>query len=207
MSVRPLGSRHLTDADVLAMLFPSAGAGRRQSAAAARHMRRCPACAARRAEIERLLDDLAAADDGAFEAAFPARRLAALQERILRRLDRTGSDRPPPARVLRFPDNRGRRTRTASARRLLARNPGLLGATAAAALLIALGLVYLPRPAPGPAATVPPERAATAAPAGGVSDEAFLDAVDRALHGPHVPELSTLDTLTPLVREASIELW
>ncbi len=206
MSMRPLpGSRHLTDADVLAMLFPAAGAGRRRSAAA-RHVRRCAVCAARRAEIERLLDDLAAAHDGAFDAAFPARRLAALQDRILRGLERAGNDRPPQARILRFPDNRRRFTGTGSARRLLSRNHGLLGATAAAALLIVLALVHLPRPAAAPAAT-PPERAATAAAAGGAADEAFMDAVDRALHGPQVPELSALDTLTPRVREAAIDLW
>ena len=208
MSVRLLpGSRHLTDADVLAVLFPSAGAGRRRSAAAARHLRRCAACAARRAEIERLLDDLAAAHDGAFEAAFPPRRLTALHDRVLRELDRTGGDRRPRARILRFPDNRRRGPRTVWARRPLSRNRGLLGATAAAALLIALGLAYLQRPAPAPGATVPPARAATAAAPGGASDEAFLDAVDEALDGPRVPELSTLDTLTPQVREAAVELW
>ena len=81
----------------------------------------------------------------------------------------------------------------------MSRNPGLLGATAAAALLIALGLAHLPPPAP------PPERAAAAA--GRAADEAFMDAVDRALHGPQVPELSTLDTLTPQLREAAIDPW
>ena len=208
MSMPPLPcSLHLTDADVLGVLFPSAGAGWCQSAAAARHVRRCPACAARRAELERLLGDLAAAHDEAFEAAFPARRLAVLKDRILRGLDRAGNDRPPQTRILRFPDNRRRFTRAASARRLLSRRPGLLGATAAAALLIALGLVHLPRPASAPAATAPPEAAATAAAARRVSDEAFMDAVDRALHGPHVPELSALDTLTPQVREAAVALW
>ena len=207
MSRWPLpGSRHLTDADVLAVLFPSGAAGGRRSAAAARHVRRCPACAARRAELEGLLDDLAAAHDEAFETAFPARRLAALEDRTLRRLDRAGNAHPPRARVLRFPDNRRRPARAAAARRLLARNPGLLGATAAAALLIVLGLVHLPRPAP-PAAPAPPARAATGAAAGTASDEAFMDAVERALHGPRVPELTALDTLTPQVREAAIELW
>ncbi len=201
------GSRHLTDADVLAVLFPSGAAGRRQSVAAALHVRRCAACAARRAELERLLDDLAAAHDDAFETAFPAPRLAALEDRILRRLERAGNARPPRARVLRFPDKRRRPARAASARRLLAGNPGLLGATAAAALLIALGLMHLPRPAPPPAATAPAARAGAAAAAGGVSDEAFMDAVERALHGPRVPELAALDTLTPPVREAAIELW
>ena len=205
MSMWPLpGSRHLTDADVLAVLFPSGAAGARQSAAAARHVRRCPACAARRAELERLLDDLAAAHDEAFETAFPARRLAALEDRVLRSLDRAGEARRPRARVLRFPDNRRRPPRVWAARRRLSRNLGLLGATAAAALLIALGLMDMPRPAPPPA---PPARAATAAAAGGVSDEAFMDAVEQALHGPRVPELTALDTLTPQVREAAIELW
>ena len=203
MSMSPLPcSLHLTDADVLGVLFPSAGAGWCQSAAAARHVRRCPACSARRAEHERLLDDLAAAHDEAFEAAFPARRLAVLKDRILRGLDRAGNDRPPQTRILRFPDNRRRFTRAASARRLLSRSPGLLGASAAAALLITLGLANLPRPASAPAAPAPPEAAARR-----VSDEAFMDAVDRALHGPHVPELSALDTLTPQVREAAIALW
>lgn len=208
MSIWPLpGSRHLTDADVLAVLFPSGAAGGRQSAAAARHVRRCPACAARRAELERLLDDLAAAHDDAFEAAFPARRLAALEDRILHSLDRAGDARPPRARVLRFPDNRRRPPRAWAAGRRLSRHPGLLGATAAAALLIALGLTHMPRPEPPPAATAAPARAATAAAAGGVSDEAFMDAVEQALHGPRVPELAALDTLTPQVREAAIELW
>lgn len=208
MSMWPLpGSRHLTDADVLAVLFPSGAGGGRQSAAAARHVRRCPACAARRAELEGLLDDLATAHDDAFEAAFPARRLAALEDRILRSLDRAGEARPPQARVLRFPNHGRRPARAASARRLLSRNPGRLGATAAAALLIALGLIHLPRPAPPPAPTAPPARAATAATAAGVSDEAFMDAVEEALHGPRVPELTALDTLTPQVREAAIELW
>ena len=77
----------------------------------------------------------------------------------------------------------------------------------AAALLSALGLMHLPRPAPPPAATAPAARAGAAAAAGGVSDEAFMDAVERALHGPRVPELAALDTLTPPVREAAIELW
>ena len=206
MTLWPLpGSRHLTDADVLAVLFPSARTGRRRSAAAARHVRRCPACAARRAEIERLLDDLAAAHDGAFEAAFPARRLADLQDRVLRGLERAGRQRAPRARILRFPAHRRRGTRSGSARRLLSRRRGLLGAAAAAALLIALGLAYLPPPAPAPAATTAPARAVTAA-GGRLSDEAFMDAVDRALHGPRVPELSALDTLTPQVRAAAIEL-
>ena len=209
MSMRPLsGSRHLTDADVLAVLFPPAGAGRSRTAADARHARRCPACAARVAEIRRLLDDLAAAHDGAFEGAFPPGRLAALHDRILRRLDEADSDRPRQARVLRFPAGRRRHARDAAAGRRPGRHPGLLGAAAAAALLIAGGLVYLPRPLPPPAAaTAPPARAATAAAAGRVSDEAFMDAVDRALQEPHVPELSALDTLTPRVREAAIDLW
>ena len=34
-----------------------------------------------------------------------------------------------------------------------------------------------------------------------------MDAVDRALHGPQVPELSTLDSLTPQLRQAAIDLW
>ncbi len=200
MSMSPLAdSRHLTDADVLAVLFPANGASRRQAAATARHVRRCPACAARLAEIEQLLDELAAAHDGAFEAAFPARRLAALQDGVLRGLERAGNGRRARARILRFPGRPGRFARIASARRRLSRNPGLLGATAAAALLIALGLAHLPPPAP------PPERAAAAA--GRAADEAFMDAVDRALHGPQVPELSTLDTLTPQLREAAIDPW
>ncbi len=196
----PADSRHPSDADVLAVLFPGAGAGGRPAAATARHVRRCPACTARLAEIEQLLDELAAAHDGAFEDAFPARRLAALQDGILRGLERAGNGRPPRARILRFPDRPGRFTRIVAARRLLSRNRGLLGATAAAALLIALGLAHLPPPAP------PPEQAAAAA-AGGASDEAFMDAVDRALHGPQVPELSTFDTLTPQLREAAIDPW
>lgn len=202
MSMPPLADfRHPTDADVLAVLFPAAGASRRQAAATAVHVRRCPACTARLAEFEQLLDELGAAHDGAFEAAFPARRLAALQDGILRGLERAGSGRPPRARILRFPDRQRRFARIVAARRSLARNPGLLGATAAAALLIALGLAHLPPAAP------PPERAATAAAADSASDEAFMDAVDRALHGPQVPELSTLDSLTPQLRQAAIDLW
>ena len=202
MSMPPLAdSRHPTDADVLAVLLPWAGAGRRPAAATARHVRRCPACTARLAEMEQLLDELAAAHDGAFEDAFPARRLAALQDGILRGLERAGNGRPPRARILRFPGRPGRFTRIVSARRLLSRNRGLLGATAAAALLIALGLAHLPPAAP------PAEQAASAAAAGRASDEAFMDAVDRALHGPQVPELSTFDTLTPQLREAAIDPW
>ncbi len=197
----PADARHPTDADVLAVLFPADGAGRRQAAATARHVRRCSACAARLADFEQMLDELAAAHDGAFEAAFPARRLAALQDGILRGLERAGNGCPPRARILRFPARRRRFARLVSARRLLSRNPGLLGATAAAALLIVLGLAHLPPPAP------PPERPATAAAADRASDEAFMDAVDRALHGPQVPELSTLDTLTPQLREAAIDPW
>ncbi len=198
MSMSPLAdSRHPSDADVLAVLFPPAGAGRREAAATARHVRRCPACTARLAEIEQLLDEFAAAHEGAFEDAFPARRLAALQDGILRGLERAGNGRPPRARILRFPDRPGRFTRIVAARRLLSRHRGLLGATAAAALLIALGLAHLP----------PPEQAATGAAAGRASDEAFMDAVDRALHGPQVPELSTFDTLTPQLREAAIDPW
>ncbi len=199
MSVRLLpGSRHLTDADVLTVLLPSSAADRRRSAAA-RHVRRCAACAARQVEIGRLLDDLAAAHDETFEAAFPPGRLDALRDRVLRKLERAGDNRAPRARILRFPDNRRRRPWTAATRRLRSRNRVLLGAAAAAVLLIALGLVHLPRPAPAPGAA--------AGAAGAASDEAFLDAVDKALDGPQVPELSTLDTLTPQVREAAIDLW
>lgn len=115
--------RHLDDDDLLAELFPASGADRRRSGASARHLRRCVACAARRAEFERLLEAAAAAHDEAFETVFPPARLAAVQARIVRRLERA-ADPPRAPRILRFP---ARGERAAPARRQPA-HAGLLGA-------------------------------------------------------------------------------
>ena len=167
-----------------------------------RHLRRCADCTSRYVRLAALLDEVAGACDDAFEADLPAPRLAAQRARILRRLDRLTAHRPAP-RILRFPDGRKRHAEVAAGARPWPTNRRLVAA--AAALVAALGagalLPFDREPAPAP----PTEVMAAGGSSG--SDEAFLNEVDLALRSPQVRELIPLDTVTPRVRTAAVDLW
>ena len=191
---------HPSDEDLLARLtvYPE----HRAESEVDRHLHRCADCAGRYARLAALLDEVAGAGRDAFDAAMPAARLAAHRTRIVRGLERL-TRRGAAPQVFGFPDGRrrpaaaiaGPRRRPAH-RRLTAAAVGLAAAFGAAALL------PLDRK---PAPSAPHEVMATVGSSG--SDEAFLNGVDLALRSPQVLELIPLDTVTPRVRTAAVDLW
>lgn len=184
--------RHLTDDRLIEVSLARAA-----TTAEDGHFARCEACAARRAEIERLLHDVTSAAHAEADAAFPAERLAAQRARILQRIEQDGR----PARVIAFP---GRLSEI----RPLRTRPAARWIAAAAAAGLAVGLLAghlahdLPtfgRPSRAPAATAaaarPPAEPVMRAVA--VNDEELLDEIDHAIEGPTLAILRPLNELTP----------
>lgn len=184
---------HLTDDRLIEVaLGPSTTTGEDA------HFARCDACAARRAEIERLLHDISAAASAEADAAFPADRLAAQHARILQRIGQDGR----PARVLAFPASQSPEIRPLRTR------PAARWIAAAAAAGLAVGLLAghlahdLPtfgRPSRAPVVstvvTQPPGQPVLRA--ASVNDEELLDEIDLALEGPSLAVLQPLNELTP----------
>ena len=207
--------RHLGDERLLARLYAPVEAREetgQTSAAWDAHLDECLTCTERLAEMKTFLHNITKENEQAFEEAFPVERLAAQRARILRRLSKVSEQRRP-ARILRFPAIAGPALATVHAARRW------LGAAAAAGLLLGLSIgqfVHLhPRSeladqSPPPA--VVSEDTSSASPAQrplpvSVDDEAFMDEVELVLSNPQVQELSTLDAITPRIREVAINLW
>ena len=211
---------HLPDTRLLELLVPpadgTASAGSDLNAPNT-HLSACTSCARRLAELRAFLDSLTEQSAADFDATFSPQHLARQRASILRRLER--ATRPhQPVRILRFP---------AAARPALARVHAArrwLGAAAAAGLLAGVGIgqfVHL-HPASSPAAEpVPTSVASTTVsredpgpppvPNGPAhletDDDAFMDQVESIVVDLQIQELSTLDALTPQVRDVALRQW
>jgi hypothetical protein len=166
-----------------------------------RHVSDCARCAAR---YEALCLDLTGAArvsvEGA-DAAFPAERLVAQREHILRRIDTQG------ARVLPFPAADLGARRAASARPLLrwvavAAAAGLVVGLTAGRILHLTGdsapaspvqASVTPRPMAPPGPTAGPRTATVANTSG---EDAFLWDVESAITDPRTPALEAIDAMT-----------
>ena len=171
------------------------------------HLADCAGCAARYEDLARFMDGLRADADAEIGEVFPADRLQAQQQQILRRLEHLAR----PARVIDFPGRLISQHPTTSGARGVTR---WIYAAAAAGLVIGVGLGAFyqsewalmqsgrrsavhqvgarPRltPAAGIGATVPE-----------AADDAFLSDLDVALERPHTRSLQPFDALTPHVRD------
>jgi anti-sigma factor RsiW len=185
---------HLTDDRLIEVaLAPSA------TTAEDAHCARCDACAARRAEIERLLRDVGDAASAEADAVFPADRLAAQHARILQRIEQDGR----PARVIAFPAGQSSEIRPLRTR------PAARWIAAAAAAGLAVGVLAghlahdLPtfgRPSRTPAVSTAAARPTSRQPvlrAVVLNDEQLLDEIDHAIEGPSLAVLRPLNDLTP----------
>ena len=211
---------HLPDTRLLDLLVPpadgTASAGSDPEAPNA-HVSACTSCARRLAELRAFLDSLTEQSTADFDATFSPQHLARQRAFILRRLER--ATRPyQPVRILRFPAA----TRPALARVRAARR--WLGAAAAAGLLAGVGIgqfVHLhpeSLPAAEPVLTsIAPTTVSREdlgpplLPNGPVrletDDDAFMDQVESVLIDLQIQELSTLDALTPRVRDVALRQW
>jgi hypothetical protein len=95
------------------------------------HFAACAACAARRRELTRLLDDVSSTADAHTQAVFTEERLASQRSRILQRIAHAGE----PGRVIAFPRV------TISATRLFRTRPSSRWVAAAAAAGLVIGLL------------------------------------------------------------------
>ena len=190
--------RHLSDDRLVEACLDRAPNARED-----RHLARCPACVARRAEIARLLSDLSDAAIADADAAFPAERLATQRARILQRLEH----QELPGRVIAFPTPR------AAAEPPLRARPSTrwMAGAAAAGLVIGLLAGYathgISHATSSSAARVAAVRPAPDAPvvrpvATTLSEEEFLGRIEVALEG-STGSLRALDDLTPRVWEVT----
>lgn len=178
------------------------------------HLRHCDACRSRSESLSVFLSELAAASDETFAEAYPPDRITAQRERIVRRL-RRAVEPAERARVLRFPP--------------LARPPlsrmhragRWLGATAVAGLVAGFSigqfmhvhpessaaLVTAAQNDPQAASTLPLPSLTPAGVGPADTDDLFLDELELVLCGPQVPQLSSLDELTPRIRDVAVNVW
>ena len=211
---RRMGRRgHVNDADLIALFVTTSDVPTAQDEATLTHVSQCSPCAKRSVVLESFLDRLADTSHAAFEADFPDDRWITQKERIVRRLRRViEPDRS--ARVLRFP---------ALARPTLSRvekTRRWLGASAAAGLLVGLaaGQFFHVHPtlegvsedltasvSSAETSATPQSVATEMSP--GVADDLFLDELGRVLSGPQIPELISLDEITPRIREVTVYTW
>ena len=211
---------HLPDTRLLELLVPPADGvanGGSNPNAPNTHLSTCTSCARRLAELRAFLDSLAEQSAADFDATFSPQHLARQRASILHRLER--ATRPhQPVRVLRFP---------AAARPALARVHAArrwLGAAAATGLLAGVGIGQFVHLHPGSSPAVEPVPTSVASttvlredlgpppvPGGPVrletDDDAFMDQVESVLVDLQIQELSTLDALTPRVRDVALRQW
>jgi anti-sigma factor RsiW len=197
-------SGHLKD-DHLLDCYVAERSGTAPDGWAADHLSACEACERRYDDLSTFMDDLRAQADQELETVFPAERLAAQQQQILRRLEHAGR----PARVISFP---GRDVSpTSRAPHLLA--PRWIAAAAAAGLFIGVAVGGYVGPdrlhrrsatmaSALPPMTVQPQVAPTAVRVNAtqveaVDDDAFLMDLEAALSRPQSHELLPFDALTP----------
>ena len=211
---------HLSDKRLLVLLFPpadgtaSAGSGPEVPNT---HLSACASCARRLEELRTFLDSLMEQSAADFDATFAPEHLARQRASILHRLER--AIRPhQPVRILRFP---------AAARPALARVHAArrwLGAAASAGVLAGVGIgqfVHLhpeSTPAEEPvltavASTTVSREGPNPLPASNgptsleTDDDAFMNQVEFVLVDSQIQELSTLDAITPRVREVVLRPW
>ena len=208
---------HLTDSRLLDMVIPSPSSGHvTHSDSPDAHLVGCPGCAKRLADLKAFLGTLAEDHTADFDDAFSEEHLAHQRASIRRRLER--ATRPATSvRILRFP---------AAARPALAQVRTArwwLGAAAAVGLLGGVGLGQFVHVHPESTGAEPAlTRAASSAsgfsrvdatpPSGGSAPaeadaEAFMDRVESVLVDPQIRELTTLDAITPRVREVALSPW
>ena len=217
---------HLSNRELLDALTPESSADSESAELTVdpkmgSHLLRCTACRNRSESLSAFLAELTVASDTTFGAAFPPERLATQRRRILRRLHRA-VEQGPLARILHFPAlTRPRLSQMSRANRWLA-------AAAVAGVVAGFGLGQLihigpeafssgavrTNPRPSPQLTVqtatPPRGRPEGAPAGERAtdtDGTFLDELELALSAPQVPQLSSLDELTPRIRDAAVKVW
>lgn len=200
-------NRHLDDA-ALAEIW-TASALQATDARSHAHLETCSSCRSRYAALESWLEEAGTVARTEADEAFPAERLAMQQHHIMRRLEALER----PARVIVFPKH----THAMSGERTGARR--WIAAAAAAGLVVGIAagqLLDLRDALGGPTRPFAEQRpmddaaptVATFKPAvlsGTQSDEAFLTELEEAALSPRVPELATLDAVTPRLRDISNE--
>ena len=199
--------RHLAE-DHLFDCYTAERSGEPLDPRSAEHLADCGECGDRYAELSRFMDGLRTHADAETDALFPADRQDAQRQSIMRRIEHLGH----AARVITFP---GRLVSQQMGKGVRLRvSPW--AATAAAACLfvgVAVGMFYdarnhrpqfsVARPVPSP---ITPQATAGIGPAPVALDtDTFLSELERALGGPHTPELMSLDVLTPHVREIAFD--
>lgn len=199
-------STHLKD-DRLFDCYVSAQAGEMVDPPSAEHLAECADCTRRYAELTMFMDGLRDEADAELEELFPAERLLAQEQNILRRLTHIHR----PARVISFPARELAAAMPASGRV----PPRWLAAAAAAGLFIGVavggffGPASIRRNPPMQVASAPmsaPRTTSTPAvrantPADAPDDDAFLLQLEMSLAQPTLRELQPFDALTPQVRE------
>ena len=177
----------------------------------AEHLFDCAECCARYGDLVQFMYGLRAEADADTDRIFPADRLRAQQQQILRRIQHVGR----PARIIDFPGRLVSRTMNATAAHGVTR---WVYAAAAAGLVIGVGLgaVYQSewsriqsgrRPSAAHQLSASRSRAPIATAGIGAASEgtedAFLSDLEVALERPHTPSLQPFDALTPHVRDVS----
>jgi len=177
---------------------------------AADHLADCADCGARYADLARFMDGLRADADAETDQIFPADRLRAQQQQILRRIEHLAR----PARVIDFPGRFVSRHLMPSGARGVTR---WVYAAAAAGLVIGVGLgaVYQSEWAAiqsgrrsavhqiGSARPRLTPAGVTGATLHEAADDAFLSDLEAALERPHTRSLQPFDALTPHVRDVA----
>jgi hypothetical protein len=176
------------------------------SAVEQQHLTSCARCDARRARLQRLLDEVSDTATAAADAAFPVERLSRQHARILARLQHEGR----PARVIAFPaghqpyEAAASRTRPASRWIAAAAVGGLVVGVIAGRFGhdYSFGRPGAPRVIVGRTAEQPDLRAPGATGtirelAAATSEEEFLNQIEIAIDAPASAALEPLDDLTP----------
>jgi len=206
--------RHLSEDRLIELALAVARAGTEPGADPAEpHLQRCDRCSRRLRELSSFVADVFRSADGAYEQTFPAERLAAQRERVLRRLERTVNRHA--ARVLPFPLAAGSRAPSP----VRARRWRWLPAAAVAGLVVGITIGQALRVPWFLGETTTPRRSAydpllevaeaeLLAPYAPnvLGDEEFLAELDRALSAPQVSELAAIDAITPQVREVVVNI-
>ena len=202
-------STHLKD-DRLFECYVAARSGEMVDPRAAEHLAECGDCGRRHAELAMFMDGLRDEADAELDALFPAERLVAQRDHILRRLSHVHR----PARVISFPARE-----TASAMASGSRvTPRWLAAAAAAGLFIGVAVggfvgsnglrrnppMQVAPSAPGNARVIAAPAVRVSTPPDVPDDDAFLMQLEMALAQPTLRELQPFDALTPTVREVRL---
>ena len=214
---------HLSNRELLDALAPASSAvsesGERTLDPRVRsHLLQCAACRSSSESLSAFLRELTTAIDATFAKAFPPERLATQRQRILRRLTRT-IEPAARARVLRFPT---------AARPPLTRMGRWVAVAAAAGLVAGFSLGQLAHVRPesffagagrtdtrlSPQVTLEKATPSDGQPAQAHArewftdpDAAFQDELELVLSAPQVPQLTSLDELTPRIRDVAVNVW